>query len=621
VLGKCGGFNSDVLAGIRWAAGLSVSGVPPNPYPAQVINISLGSGGTCDSASASVINEVTAAGVLVVVSAGNEGGPVDSPANCPGAIGIVGLRHAGTKVGFSSLGPEIALGAPGGNCVNTVAGQPCLFSLDTTSNAGVASPGANIYTDQFNTNLGTSFSAPIVSGIAGLMLSVNGNLKSPQLIARLKEGSRPYPTTGDTTPAPPMCQLPTAGTVQNTECICTTSVCGAGMANANGAVTAALRPIAAISATSGFAAGQNVTLQGGGSAAACNRTISTYSWSVSGSEISNASTATVQAPASNPIVVTLTVTDSAGKIDSANITINPTSTSTSAPATAGSTPCLTAITPPIGVSITATDANAAEAGADTGTFTVTRTGSTAAALTASLSITGTATNGFDYQTLASSVTIPAGAASATITVTPIDDAVFDADKTVIATIQPGAGYEAGTSNSATITIVENKIGVTISVSDPAASETGPHSGIFLVSRTGSTAAALAVTLSISGTATNGTDYQTLPATATIAAGSASATVTVTPIVNPVVHAAKTVIATVQTGTGYAVGSPSSATVTIAANDTSSGGSSTTPSSKGGGGTFDPLTLLGGLAFATYAALRRRAAAPGRKRGEWRLSYL
>jgi hypothetical protein len=273
------------------------------------------------------------------------------------------------------------------------------------------------------------------------------------------------------------------------------------------------------------------------------------------------------------------------------------------------------------VSITATDANAAEAGADTGTFTVTRTGSTAAALTASLSITGTATNGFDYQTLASSVTIPAGAASATITVTPIDDAVFDADKTVIATIQPGAGYEAGTSNSATITIVENKIGVTISVSDPAASETGPHSGIFLVSRTGSTAAALAVTLSISGTATNGTDYPTLPATATIAAGSASATVTVTPIVNPVVHAAKTVIATVQTGTGYAVGSPSSATVTIAANDTSSGGSSTTPSSKGGGGTFDPLTLLGGLAFATYAALRRRAAAPGRKRGEWRLSYL
>ncbi len=166
VIGRCGGFNSDVIAGIRWAAGLSVPGAPANPYPAQVINVSLGGEGACDSASAQAINDVTNAGALVVVSAGNEGGPVDSPANCPGAMGILGLRHAGTKVGFSSLGSQIALGAPGGNCVN-INGGPCVYSLDTTSNTGTSAPGGSAYTSPTSPNLGTSFSSPIVSGIAG----------------------------------------------------------------------------------------------------------------------------------------------------------------------------------------------------------------------------------------------------------------------------------------------------------------------------------------------------------------------------------------------------------------------------------------------------------------------
>jgi serine protease len=207
VIGKCGGFNSDVLAGMRWAAGLSVPGVPDNPSPAQVLNISLGGEGDCDVASQSVVSEVVAAGALIVVSAGNEGGPVDSPANCTGAMGIVGLRHAGTKVGFSSLGPQIALGAPGGNCVN-INGGPCLFSIDTTSNAGTTSPGAHTYTNQTDINVGTSFSSPIVSGIAGLMLAMNGNLKGPQLIKRMQSGAtRPFPTTSETANLP-TCHVP-----------------------------------------------------------------------------------------------------------------------------------------------------------------------------------------------------------------------------------------------------------------------------------------------------------------------------------------------------------------------------------------------------------------------------
>jgi serine protease len=457
VIGRCGGFNSDVIAGMRWAAGLSVPGAPANPYPAQVINISLGGEGPCDAASAQAMSDVTSAGALVVVSAGNEGGPVDSPANCPGAMGILGLRHAGTKVGFSSLGPEIALGAPGGNCVNTGAGQPCVYSIDTTTNTGTSGPAANSYTDKSssNTNLGTSFSSPIVSGIAGLMLSVNGNLKSKQLIARMREGSSPYPTTSDSAGTIPMCQMPSS-VVQGAECICNTAVCGAGMANALGAVTAALRPIAAVTVPGSYGAGSSVTLNGSVSGAACNHTISTYSWTVGGTVISSTSSATVTAPASGTATaVRLTVTDDAGKTDFADINVGATSASTSAPTAAGSKACLTDITPPNGVTITATDANAAEAATDPGVFTITRTGSTAAALSVTLAYSGGATNAVDYTSLPTTVTIPAGSTSATLTVTPIDDTTVEGAESVVAAVQNGSGYQVADPASATVSITDN----------------------------------------------------------------------------------------------------------------------------------------------------------------------
>src|SRR5581483_5642435 len=74
------------------------------------------------------------------------------------------------------------------------------------------------------------------------------------------------------------------------------------------------------------------------------------------------------------------------------------------------------------VTIAATDADASEGGPNPGVFTVTRTGSTAVAVTVNYVVTGTAARGADYTALSGSVTIPAGATTATITVTPIDDA-------------------------------------------------------------------------------------------------------------------------------------------------------------------------------------------------------
>src|ERR1700730_7788829 len=155
-LGKCGGLDSDIIVGIQWAVGLPVSGVPNNPYPADIINLSLGGTGSCPSAYQSLITTLTGMGVLIVASAGNASGPVDIPGNCPGVLTVAGLRNIGNKVGYSSLGPEVGIAAPAGNCVNT-AGGPCLRSIDSTVNEGATVPGANAYTDQTNSNLGTSF--------------------------------------------------------------------------------------------------------------------------------------------------------------------------------------------------------------------------------------------------------------------------------------------------------------------------------------------------------------------------------------------------------------------------------------------------------------------------------
>ena len=109
------------------------------------------------------------------------------------------------------------------------------------------------------------------------------------------------------------------------------------------------------------------------------------------------------------------------------------------------------------VTVIATDASASEAGPDPGTFTVSRSGSTALALTVYYTLAGTAQNGVDYQTLPGSVTIPAGASSATVTVTPIDDNQIEGDETVVLTPSSSPGYTAGSPGSATIVIHDNDL--------------------------------------------------------------------------------------------------------------------------------------------------------------------
>jgi len=244
---KCGGFDSDIIAAMRWSAGFAVPGVPINPSPARIINMSLGGEGTCTAAYQQAVDELTALKVVIVASAGNSAGhAVGTPANCNNVIAVGGLRHAGTKVGFSDLGADVTISAPAGNCVNTAPGTPCLYPILTTTNLGVTTPGASSYSDSFNPSVGTSFAAPLVAGTVGLMLSARPALTSAQVKQILQATARMFPTTGgdngDGTVVP-QCTAPqfdSAGQpVDQLQCYCTTNTCGAGMLDARPAVLAA----------------------------------------------------------------------------------------------------------------------------------------------------------------------------------------------------------------------------------------------------------------------------------------------------------------------------------------------------------------------------------------------
>lgn len=249
VLGACGGFDSDIIAGMRWAGGLSddvsITDTPllvHNSHPAQVLNLSLGSTGQCTSAYQEVINDLVAAKVVVVAAAGNDlGHAVNSPANCLNVISVGGVRHTGTKIGYSNLGPEVTVSAPAGNCVNPDPNSDCLYPLITTSNNGVADPvddgysGGNYRLDSLLPlpSLGTSFATSLVSGTVALMLSVDPGLLPADIKKLIAQSASPFPQVPDPVGNVSVCSPADASEPHDQlECFCTTQTCGAGLLNA-----------------------------------------------------------------------------------------------------------------------------------------------------------------------------------------------------------------------------------------------------------------------------------------------------------------------------------------------------------------------------------------------------
>ena len=219
--------------------------------------------------------------------------------------------------------------------------------------------------------------------------------------------------------------------------------------------------------------------------------------------------------------------------------------------------------------IVASRPNASKAGPTNGSFLVARSGPATAAITVPYTITGTASNGVDYVALPGSVTLGAGVASTNIVVAPIPNALVQPTLTLSLNLIAPAGAALGSPSGATVLISNTNVPpplpptLSIVATQPNASKAGPINGLFSVSRIGSTAAALTVPYTITGTAENGVDYVALPGSVTLGAGMTSADIVVAPIPDPLVKPALTVSLAITAPPGAVLGAPSYDTVSIA----------------------------------------------------------
>lgn len=213
VLGKCGGYTSDILDGMRWAAGITVPGVGDNHNPVRVMNLSLGGFGPCDPAYESAIQDIKARGGIVVVAAGNsELDAADfTPASCLDAITVASTDRTGGRAWYSNFGEVVDIAAPGGDIRTGPA-----YGILSTLNAGKEGPAE----DSYGAYQGTSMAAPHIAGVVALMLTANPKLTPDVVEGLLKQSARAFPDSG--------------------AILCTTETCGAGIADAAEAVKAAV---------------------------------------------------------------------------------------------------------------------------------------------------------------------------------------------------------------------------------------------------------------------------------------------------------------------------------------------------------------------------------------------
>ncbi len=189
VLGKCGGYTSDIADGIIWASGGTVSGVPTTTTPAKVINMSLGGSGACDTTTQAAINSARSRGTVVVIASGNDNDNANNynPGNCAGVVNVASTNRSGGRAYYSNYGTSIDVAAPGG-AMNSANDSNGILS---TYNTGTTVPGS----DSYGYSQGTSMAAPHVAGVAALILQKKPTATPDEVESILKTTTRAFPAT------------------------------------------------------------------------------------------------------------------------------------------------------------------------------------------------------------------------------------------------------------------------------------------------------------------------------------------------------------------------------------------------------------------------------------------
>ncbi|MFC8011076.1 S8 family peptidase [Streptomyces cinereoruber] len=198
VLGKCGGSSADIADAITWASGGTVPGVPANPTPAKVVNLSLGgASSTCPSVYQTAINGAVARGTTVVVAAGNSNANTSgfTPANCSNVITVASTSREGNRSYYSNYGTVVDVSAPGGETRRATDTPGTVTTPENGILSTLNSGSTTQSTENYKPYQGTSMAAPHIAGLAALLKSAKSTLTPADIESAIKANARPLPGT------------------------------------------------------------------------------------------------------------------------------------------------------------------------------------------------------------------------------------------------------------------------------------------------------------------------------------------------------------------------------------------------------------------------------------------